>query len=63
MPPLNEPECELVTCIVTIKISTGEIWSHVYGKQQTSDSNWKFLKIENTLIFKQIKIIQDDTFG
>ena len=63
MPPLNEPECELVTCIVTIKISTGEIWSHVYGKQQTSDSNCKFLKIENTLISKQIKIIEDDTFG
>ena len=59
MPPLNEPECELVTRIVTIKISTGEIWSHVYGKQQTSDSNCKFLKIENT--FKQIKTLQDNT--
>lgn len=63
MLPCKEPESELVTCIVTIKISTGEIWSHVYGKQQTSDSNCKFLKIENPLIFKQIKIIQDDTFG
>ena len=24
-----------------------EIKSHVYGKQQTSDSSWEFLKIDN----------------
>ena len=28
---------------------------HVYGKQQTSDSSWKFIKTEN----EQIKAVQD----
>ena len=36
-----------------------EIKLHVYGKQQTSDSNWEFLKIENGPI-KQLKTILMD---
>ena len=34
-----------------------EIKSHVYGKQQTSDSSWEFLRIEN----KQIKTVQNNS--
>ena len=36
-----------------------EIKSHVYGKQQTSDSSWEFLRIEN----EQIKTVQNNSYG
>ena len=32
---------------------------HVYGKRQTSDSSWEFLKIENV----QIKTAQNNSYG
>ena len=32
---------------------------HVYGKRQTSDSSWQFLKIEN----EQIKTAQKNSYG
>ena len=32
---------------------------HVYGKRQTSDLSWEFLKIEN----KQIKTVQNNSYG
>ena len=32
---------------------------HVYGKRQTSDSSWKFFKIEN----EQIKTVQNNSYG
>ena len=35
----------------------GEFKLHVYGKRQTSDSNWEFLKIEN----EQIKAAQNNS--
>ena len=38
---------------------TREIKLHVYGKRQTSDSSWEFLKIENEQI-KQLKTILMD---
>ena len=36
-----------------------EIKIHVYGKRQTSDLSWEFLKIES----KQIKTIQNNSYG
>ena len=36
-----------------------EITSHVYGKRQTSDSTWVFLRMEN----KQIKTVQNNSYG
>ena len=36
-----------------------EVKLHVYGKRQTSDSSWEFLKIEN----KQIKTAQNNSYG
>ena len=36
-----------------------EIKIHVYGKRQTSDLSWEFLKIEN----KQIKTVQNISYG
>ena len=36
-----------------------DIKLHVYGKQQTSDSSWKFLKTEN----EQIKAVQKNSYG
>ena len=36
-----------------------EIKIHVYGKRQTSDSSWEFLRIENKLI----KTVQKDLYG
>ena len=35
-----------------------EIKSHVYSKQQTSDSSWEFLRIKN----KQIKTVQNNSY-
>ena len=35
-----------------------EIKIHVYAKQQTSDSSWEFLRIEN----KQIKTVEDNCY-
>ena len=35
-----------------------EIKIHVYGKRQTSDSSWEFLRIEN----KQIKTVQKNSY-
>ena len=32
---------------------------HLYGKRQTSDSSWEFLKIEN----EQIKTAQNNSYG
>ena len=32
---------------------------NVYGKRQTSDSSWEFLKIEN----EQIKAAQNNSYG
>ena len=37
--------------------SIREIKIHVYGKRQTSDSSWEFLRIEN----KQIKTVQKNS--
>ena len=31
---------------------------HVYGKRQTSDSSWEFLKIEN----EQLKTVQNNSY-
>ena len=39
--------------------STREIKIHVYGKRQTSDSSWEFLRIEN----KQMKTVQNNSYG
>ena len=39
--------------------SCGKLKLHVYGKRQTSDLSWKFLKIENEQI-KQLKTILMD---
>ena len=39
--------------------SNGEFKLHVYGKQQTSDSSWKVLKIEN----EQVKTAQNNSYG
>ena len=36
-----------------------EIKIHVYGTRQTANVSWEFLKIEN----KQIKTVQNDSFG
>ena len=36
-----------------------EFEHHVYGKRQTSDSSWEFLKIEN----EQIKTAQNNSYG
>ena len=36
-----------------------EIKIHVYGTRQTANGSWEFLKIEN----KQIKTVQNDSFG
>ena len=36
-----------------------EIKIHVYGTRQTANISWEFLKIEN----KQIKTVQNDSFG
>ena len=33
--------------------------THVYGKRQTSDSSWNFLKIEN----EQIRTVQNNSYG
>ena len=33
--------------------------AHVYGKRQTSDSSWNFLKLEN----EQIKTVQNNSHG
>ena len=45
------------------KLSPGnfnrEIKIHAYGTRQTANISWEFLKIEN----KQIKTIQNDSFG
>ena len=39
--------------------NTREFKLHVYGKRQTSDSSWEFLKIEN----EQIKTAQNNSYG
>ena len=36
-----------------------DLKGHVYRKLQTSDSSWKFLRIEN----KQIKTVPNDSYG
>ena len=36
-----------------------EIKIHVYGKRQTSDSGWEFLRMKN----KQIKTVQSNFYG
>ena len=36
-----------------------EIKIHVYGKRQTSDSGWEFLRMKN----KQIKTVQNNFYG
>ena len=36
-----------------------EIKIRVYGKRQTSDLSWEFLRIEN----KQIKTVQNNSYG
>jgi len=36
-----------------------EIKIHVYGKRQTSDSSWEFLRMKN----KQIKTVQNNFYG
>ena len=36
-----------------------EIKTHVYGKRQTSDSSWEFLRIEN----KRIKTVLNNSYG
>ena len=41
-----------------LKLAIKEIKSHVYGKRQTSDSSWEFLRIEN----KQIKTVQNNSY-
>ena len=41
-----------IRCIREIKI-------HVYGKRQTSDLSWEFLRIEN----KQIKTVLNNSYG
>ena len=41
------------------EIVTREIKIHVYGARQTANVSWEFLKIEN----KQIKTVQNDSFG
>ena len=47
------------TLAVITEWKPGEIKLHVYGKRQTSDSSWEFLKIEN----KQIKTAQNNSYG
>ena len=42
-----------------LKLAIKEIKSHVYGKRQTADSSWEFVRIEN----KQIKTVQDNSYG
>ena len=44
-------------CCVNGKIR--EIKIHVYGKRQTSDSSWEFLRIEN----EQMKTVQNNSYG
>ena len=41
-----------------IQASTLLEMSRVYGKQQTSDSSWEFLRIEK----KQIKTVQNNSY-
>ena len=41
-----------------IQVSTLLEMSRVYGKQQTSDSSWEFLRIEK----KQIKTVQNNSY-
>ena len=41
-----------------IQVSTSLEMSRVYGKQQTSDSSWEFLRIEK----KQIKTVQNNSY-
>ena len=36
-----------------------EVKIHVYGKRQTADLSWEFLRIEN----KQIKTVQKNSYG
>ena len=53
----------LFCSVPSVFICTGEnkkeFKLHLYGKRQTSDSSWKFLKIENG----QIKTAQNKSYG
>ena len=51
---------KLISFVVSDPINE-ELKPHVYGKQQTSDSSWEFLKIwtEN----EQIKTAQNNSYG
>ena len=39
-------------------MSNREIKNHVYGKRQTSDSSWEFLRIKS----KQLKPVQNNSY-
>ena len=43
---------------ISAKIINREIKVHVYAKQETSDSSWEFLRIEN----KQRKTVQNNSY-
>ena len=57
--PLRYGSCALTSYALTILVIIIEFKLHVHGKQQTPDSSWEFLKIEN----EQIKTAQNNSNG
>ena len=52
------------TVVWSLRINYSEFNLHVYGKRQTSDSSWEFLKIENEQIEnEQIKKASNNSYG
>ena len=51
---------DLIQWIGSTRRSIREFKLHVYGKGQTSDSTWEFLKMENERIKTAQKIFMDE---
>ena len=51
---------DLIQWINSTRRSIREFKLHVYGKGQTSDSSWEFLKMENERIKTAQKIFMDE---
>ena len=52
---------EVVIRIACVKILIREIKIHAYGKRQTADWSWEFLKLENKQIKLSRTILTDKT--